>query len=249
MQPATVIRLKKSRNWPGSNGLNMARRTVNNLDLNRDRTLSHKAACLGASPCWGRPRRFKFTNFPPRHTGGNLIPAADLRAIGYTTVAKTMLWNIQNWSDKKPLATAGLFLIVAALYFLAPIALSDPSQLFGNGRTQAGADDFAQSLWPEMWLAVAILLAVMLVGWVRRTGLTSLPKASALLLTLPFVAFCILVIFVPLLDSETGFEAVALSASDWPSIWATCIVAVLVGFFEELLFRGVVLQSLMTRWP
>jgi membrane protease YdiL (CAAX protease family) len=112
---------------------------------------------------------------------------------------------------------------------------------------EVGADSFAQVLWPEIRLAVAILLAVMLVGWVRRTGLTAWPKASALLLTLPYVAFCVFVIFSPLLINGAGLEDVTLSGSDWQSVWTTCIVAVLVGFFEEVLFRGVVLQSLMTR--
>lgn len=158
-----------------------------------------------------------------------------------------MLRNIRNWADRKPLATTALFLLAAAIYFLAPLVLSDPSQLFGNGRREVGADSFAQALWPEIRLAVAILLAVVLVGWVRRTGLTAQPRASALLLTLPFVALCVFVLFSPLLINGAGFGAVRLSASDWQSIWATCIVAVLVGFFEELLFRGVVLQSLRAR--
>lgn len=145
------------------------------------------------------------------------------------------------------MAVASLFLLAAALYFLAPIVFSDPSQLFGHGGRDVGTDSFAQVLWPEMRLAVAIMLAVMLVGMVRRTGLTTWPKASALLLTFPFVAFCIFVIFTPLLVNRTGLDGVTLSPSDWKSIWTTCIVAVLVGFFEELLFRGILLQSLMTR--
>ncbi|MEJ6398525.1 CPBP family intramembrane glutamic endopeptidase [Yoonia sp. 208BN28-4] len=151
------------------------------------------------------------------------------------------------WANARPLATAFLFLLVAALYFLAPIVSVDPSQLFGNGERDVGAESFAQVLWPEIRLAAAILIAVVLIGWVRRTRLATWPRWSTLLLTVPFIAFCIFVIISPILVSESGAADVTLTQADWQSIWMACLVAILVGFFEELLFRGVVLQALLTR--
>ncbi|MBO6604775.1 lysostaphin resistance A-like protein [Rhodophyticola porphyridii] len=157
--------------------------------------------------------------------------------------------NIRVWAAERPFAAAGLLLLVAAVYFVAPVLFLDASQLFGHGRQEQGASEFADGLWAEIGLAGVLVLAVLLLGWTRETGLTIMPRWRASLFAVPYIALVLLMVLVTYGTVLVQDEAFALTAADWRMVGVASFVALVVGLFEELLFRGVLLHGLRSKMP
>ncbi|WP_072775795.1 CPBP family intramembrane glutamic endopeptidase [Marivita hallyeonensis] len=157
--------------------------------------------------------------------------------------------NIRAFAAEHPLVLAVLLLLVAATYFLAPVFFVDASQLFGHGQQQKGASDFAGGLWAEIGLAGVLVFAVVLIGWTRETRLSVAPGWRASLLTLPYIALILLMVLAVYWSVYRQDDDFALTAAEWRAIWLASFVALVVGFFEELLFRGVLLHGLRSKMP
>ncbi len=157
--------------------------------------------------------------------------------------------KIRSFSASQPLFVALAVLVIAAVYFVAPILFADTSELFGHGRQQQGASEFADGLWTEAAMASVIVGAVFLIGWGRETGLLSMPRWRATLFTLPYIAFVLALIFVTYGAALLENDDFALTPAQWGTVGVASFAALIVGFFEELLFRGVLLHGLRSKLP
>lgn len=157
--------------------------------------------------------------------------------------------RIRSIAASRPLFVALAVLLIAAAYFLAPIILADASGLFGQGRQQQGASEFADGLWTEVALAIVLVAAVFLIGWGRETGLLSMPRWRATLFTLPYLAFVLFLVFATYGAALLENEDFALTSAQLWSVGVASFTALVVGFFEELLFRGVLLHGLRSKLP
>lgn len=157
--------------------------------------------------------------------------------------------RLRHWAAKRPLPTASLVATVALLYFLAPIALStDRSILFGHGRMDQSADGFAPNFWPEIALAAALMLILVALGWMREVGLTRWPSLRGWLLTIPILLYTLFLALLPVaLLMAGGDPSTTVAAMNWMLVGIAVFTALIVGFFEEVLFRGVLLHGLRAR--
>ncbi len=155
--------------------------------------------------------------------------------------------DIRAWAAERPFVVAVLLLIIAAIYFVAPVLFVDASQLFGHGRQDQGASDFAGNLWAELGLAGVLVLVVVLIGWTRESGLTTTPRWRASLFALPYIALVLFMVFAVYGTVLLEDEEIALTAADWRMVGVASFVALVVGLFEELLFRGVLLHGLRSK--
>ncbi len=153
------------------------------------------------------------------------------------------------WAARRPLLTAGLVAAAALAYFLAPIVLSaDRSVLFGHGRMDQSADSFAPHLWPEIALAAVLMLVVVALGWIREVGLTQWPSLRGWLLTIPILLYTLFLALLPVALLMAGdAPATTAAAMNWVLVGIAAFTALIVGFFEEVLFRGVLLHGLRAR--
>lgn len=152
--------------------------------------------------------------------------------------------SIRAWTAKNPLLVALLALLAAFLYFVFPAILSGSAELFGHGRQEKGAADFSQVLMPETALVVTLLAVVVLIGWSNNTGLTTRLHFKPLFLAVPYVLFVALIAVSPAILLLSDGATTLLSASDLRLIGLSILAALLVGAFEELLFRGILLHGL-----
>ncbi|WP_299749551.1 CPBP family intramembrane glutamic endopeptidase [uncultured Tateyamaria sp.] len=158
-----------------------------------------------------------------------------------------MLKEIRIWTAERPLTVSAVLLLMALVYFVAPVVYNDPTNLFGHGRQEQGAEDFATSLWPELCLAGVLLAIVVLIGWVRSTCLTTRLHIGPIFLAVPYILFVIFIASSPALLALSQDREIILTPAEWQVVWVACLAAFLVGFFEELLFRGVLLHGLRAR--
>ena len=140
-----------------------------------------------------------------------------------------------------------IFLLAALIYFIAPVLISSSAEMFGHGRQEKGAQEFSQVLWPETAMVATLLVAVVLIGWLQQTGLTTRMNVIPLFFAVPYVLFVLVIAAVPLLVADSQGQALTLTAPDWRFISLSALAALLVGAFEELLFRGVLLHGLRTK--
>lgn len=155
--------------------------------------------------------------------------------------------TVREWADRRPALVALIITFSAMVYFLAPTLLSNSADAFGHGRQETGAETFAQTLWPEITLAGALLFIVVLIGWARATGLTTPLRVGPAFLALPYVLFVGFIAYAPALVMEAQDEPIILTPADWKVIGIASLAALIVGFFEEVLFRGVLLHGLRSR--
>lgn len=158
-----------------------------------------------------------------------------------------MLINLRVWAAKRPLLVATLLLLIALAYFLLPTLLTEASGLFGHGKQQQGASEFATNLWSEIALSGVLVLVVISIGWARETGLAAMPRWRACLFTLPYIAFVVFIVVVAFGSVLLKSEGFALTVAEWRVVAIASFVALIVGLFEELLFRGVLLHALRSR--
>ena len=143
---------------------------------------------------------------------------------------------------RRPL-TAALTLVAFyfAVFFVPPL-FSDQS--FGRGKAISGAIDLTAQLPLEVVLALSVLGAVWLFGWWRECRFTTTLRPGGLkFLVFPYLFAGLLLLLVALaVKSEAGVE---LRDAVSPSLVGSLItVTLLIGVFEETLFRGVLFHGI-----
>lgn len=147
--------------------------------------------------------------------------------------------------QRRPLAAAlALVGFYFAVFFVPP--LFSP-QSFGRGKAIEGAIDLTAQLPLEVALALSVLGAVWLYGWWRQCRFaTPLRSGGLKFLAFPYMFAGLLLLLVALaVQSESGVE---LRDAAPPSLIASLIaVTLLIGVFEETLFRGVLFHGIEAR--
>ena len=150
--------------------------------------------------------------------------------------------RLKAWTHGHPAESAGLVLLAYLGYFTLPSLLS--RQAFGNSVSGATVQGMTSTLWPEIWLVLSICLVLTLMGAWGKIGLRrpdapswKRPVFFAYLLTALLLALAVF-----LLNGAQGF------ALGWRLVVTIFATTFLVGFFEEVLFRGVVMQGLSARF-
>ena len=147
-----------------------------------------------------------------------------------------------NKLREHPLMTALVILLLYSAIFVVPDLLitPDPSQQGLNSITDM------IGLWPlELGLTIAFVLIVSLLGWWREVGFRGINPGSLKFLILPFLyGGMLLTSAVSVSDSQNwllGFDTAA-------QILALTVVLLMLGFTEEMMFRGVLFHGLETRY-
>lgn len=143
---------------------------------------------------------------------------------------------------KAPLGVALGLLGIMVAWFVVPLVLRGPIDLTGGSGT-IDMSDLRPFIITEGILVLGLLLIVALLRWGAATGLTGPVDRAGLRLAgwivLPVTAIVALfwASFVVMADGRplaTSLQSIAL-------------LSVLIGLFEELLFRGVLLHGLRSR--
>lgn len=149
---------------------------------------------------------------------------------------------IRRTVQRRPLAAALMLVgFYFAVFFVPP--LFSP-QSFGRGKAIEGAIDLTAQLPLEVALALSALAAVWLFGWWRECRFaTPLQSGGLKFLAFPYMFAGLLLLLVALaVQSESGVE---LRNAAPPSLIASLIaVTMLIGVFEETLFRGVLFHGI-----
>lgn len=153
--------------------------------------------------------------------------------------------RVREAARRHPLAAALLLVgFYFAVFFVPP--LFSP-QSFGRGKAIEGAVDLTAQLPFEVALALSGLGAVWLFGWWRECRFTTpLHSGGLKFLAFPYLLAGLLLLLVALaVDSESGVE---LRDAAPPTLIASLIaVTLLIGLFEETLFRGVLFHGIEAR--
>jgi membrane protease YdiL (CAAX protease family) len=151
----------------------------------------------------------------------------------------------REMARRRPLAAAvALVAFYFAVFFVPP--LFSP-QSFGRGKTIEGAIDLTAQLPLEVALALTVLGGVWLFGWWRECRFTTPLRPGGLkFLAFPYLFAGFFLLLVALaVQSESS---VALRDAVPPSLVGSLIaVTLLIGVFEETLFRGVLFHGIETR--
>ncbi|MCT8162087.1 CPBP family intramembrane glutamic endopeptidase [Pseudoruegeria sp. SHC-113] len=153
---------------------------------------------------------------------------------------------MRNFFRTHPATTA---LGLTAFYFLvlaAPGFWADRG--FGNDPEMTPQQMPLDQVPVELLLAASALAIVWFLGWGRSARITSRPDWTGLWYVLPPLAFTFLILTVgfilPGLQTENGLALV------WQSglIQSLLLLSLLVGVFEEVMFRGIVMHGLEQRF-
>jgi membrane protease YdiL (CAAX protease family) len=148
----------------------------------------------------------------------------------------------RTFAGRHPLAVAlSMVGVYFAVFFVPP--LFSP-QSFGRGKAIEGAIDLTAQLPLEVALALTVLGGVWLFGWWRECRFTTPLRPGGLkFLAFPYMfagLFLLLVAFAVQAEGSVELRDVVT-----PSLVGSLIaVTVLIGVFEETLFRGVLFHGL-----
>ena len=151
---------------------------------------------------------------------------------------------MRRFADDHPILIA---LGLVAIYFsvLAAPALF-ASTAFGGDPNANPQTAPAGQLPLEVALAATVLAAVLLIGWGRPARVTSRPAWGGVWYALPPLLVTLAILAAGLVASEATMEGLGVL---WSAgfIQGTILLVILVGIFEETLFRGVVLHGFERR--
>ena len=141
-----------------------------------------------------------------------------------------------------PFATALGLLLLAVGWFVVPLLLRGPVDVTG-GTGMVDMSDLRPFIVVEALLAAGLLLIVALLGWGRATGLRGPADPDGLRLA----GWIVLPVTALVATFWIGFAGLADGRPLTPSLGSIALLSVLIGLFEELLFRGVLLHGLRSR--
>lgn len=153
--------------------------------------------------------------------------------------------SMVSWARSHPVATAGLVVLFYLAWFCAPALLS--GQEVGQGNTPEGVAGMVGQLLPEIGLAVSVLLVAWIIGDPKGLHLTSpLARRWGWVVLLPgLYVGTLFALSVSILQSDAAPPGAAAAA--WTALAPLVATTLLVGVFEETLFRGIVFRAL-TLW-
>lgn len=148
--------------------------------------------------------------------------------------------TIARWANSYPAAYG---LLSVSVFFLIFLALGANSQTAaGQGTMGKSIAAYASDLPVQTCLAIGSFLLILAARWSRRSRLTTPIRASGLVWTLPTVA---LTTFILAVAFGGGSASGSLSGS---VVWKALLLFLLVGVFEEFLFRGLLMEGLFRRF-
>lgn len=138
---------------------------------------------------------------------------------------------------RNPIAIALGLVVIYFLVFAFP-SLDDPGR-FGHGHGVENAKDAADQLGLEATLALSILLVILMLGWAKSARLSTIPDWRRTFVLIPPLVY-IGILFATKTSGDGPDLGTVLALQ---IVQRMVLVALLVGMFEELLFRGAVLRA------
>lgn len=149
-----------------------------------------------------------------------------------------MIKALRAFDQRLPLVTALIVVFCFLLYFLAPLLLGTAGQ---NGPDGPGSEDvIAQSL-AEFGLVLAVLIFVFLLGDLKGVHFNTRLHAKRLWVLIPILAY-LGVFWIGVVQAYTGMETEVVQTL-LPIVRGVVLATLLVGVFEEFLFRGIVFRG------
>lgn len=145
--------------------------------------------------------------------------------------------SILEFSQRKPLIFV-LILLVAWMILVSVIAI-----LFGNLLSKPIDDPKIQAVG-TMLATLLLLLAAYRIGWFNRIGVTYFGSISSWIATLVLIVYVIYAGFYAFFG-ELSFQFGSLLGKEAGPI---LLQGLRVGFVEEVVFRGIILYSLISVW-
>lgn len=144
-----------------------------------------------------------------------------------------------KYGERHPLSVALGLVLLYLIYFALPAAFSSSS--FGRGETHDDVASIVSQMGGESLLAASVLGAILLLGWAHNTRLVTPVRRHGLPWLIPPVLFLLglgllAVAFMAGVPAEMRPQSNALAS--------LVVTVLLVGLFEELLFRGVLFHGL-----
>lgn len=144
-----------------------------------------------------------------------------------------------------PLLTGLLLMAAYFTYFIVPGVFGPNS--FGRGHGVDTAADMNKELVSEIGLVSSILIVLAILGWWKSCGFTlKLNKGGMKFVLLPLV-FTLLFLGYAALTAKTDNQTLVKIIGPGP-LATLVLVTMLVGIFEETLFRGVVFMGWQKRY-
>lgn len=145
--------------------------------------------------------------------------------------------SVLNISERKPLIFV-LVLLVAWMILVTAVAV--PVGILLN---RPIADSLIQAVG-ALIATLILLLAAYRIGWINHIGITSFGSRLSWVVTLALSVYVILAGFYAYFD-EFSFQVSSLFDQE---AWPILLQGLRAGFVEEVVFRGVILYSLVRVW-
>jgi len=140
----------------------------------------------------------------------------------------------------RPFLTSLLLMAGYFLFFVTPDAFGPNS--FGRGHGVETAQDMNRQLIPEFGLVASILVVVAMLGWWKPCGFTIKFNKGGMKFVLVPLGFTLLILgYAGLLAGRDGQSIAQLVGTQ--TLASLITVTLLIGVFEETLFRGVVFMG------
>ncbi len=151
--------------------------------------------------------------------------------------------TLRSWLRSRPLATALLVVFAYFLAFVVPAVSSDAS-LGHDAARHANTVDLSQTPF-ELLLAGTLIGIIIWLGWTRQTRLTTRPAWGGIWYMVPPILFMGGLLLIGIMGAGEQSVSISLSVSYLAALLA---LTLLVGTFEETLFRGVVFYGFEAKW-
>lgn len=149
-----------------------------------------------------------------------------------------MINTLRAFDQRLPLVSTLICVFGFLLYFLAPLLLGTAGR---NGPDGPGSEDvIAQSL-AELSLVLAVLIIVFLLGDLKGVHFNTRLHAKRLWVLIPILAY-LGVFWIGVVQAYTGMDPEVVQTL-MPLVRGVVLATLLVGVFEEFLFRGLVFRG------
>lgn len=146
-------------------------------------------------------------------------------------------------SSELPIArVASVLTIVYLIWFLAPLLLID---IDPNATPPSGLDSIFSAGVGEVIVAAVLLVLIGFLGWWKIVGLKGRNEGGLKLIFLPLAYTMLLIALAVALAQSKGLPVIDLF--DFHTLALLFLISFLVGFNEEVIFRGFVFGGLIKK--